>query len=494
MHMDRIKEIFPCSSAPPIAMMGVPFDNVSTAETVKLIKQMVASRRPHYLATANVDFLVQASQDVELRRILFDAHLVLCDGTPLVWASRLLGNPLPERVAGSDLVPLLLQVAEQEGFRPFFLGSTPEVIEKAAERVKKAHPNLEIAGVYSPPFNKLLEMDHDEIRKRILAARPDLLFVGFGCPKQEKWINMHYRSLGVPVSVGVGGTIDFLAGKLNRAPLWMQRTGTEWIYRLAQEPKRLLGRYSRDLYHFSTAMTGQYCRMRTRKRRQPRSTGPIPVRREVEYCFIEMPERLDFETVHHEQRAFEDSITPERPCVIDLQKVAFIDSTGVGLLIRLQKRSRLMGQQLVCLNPSSNARRALQLMRLEDFFIIARDLAAAEKCLREANRSSSVNLVNTETAGLPSLSWRGELTAANADEIWLATADHLNARAMVQRSLAIDLSGLTFIDSTGLGVLIRAKKHGARQGVRVRFTGANGNVLNVVRLSRLEDYLFSEKA
>lgn len=491
--MDRIKEIFPFSSAPPIAIMGVPFDNVSTAETVQLIKQMVASGRSHYLATANVDFLVQASQDVELRRILFDAHLVLCDGTPLVWASRFLGNPLPERVAGSDLVPLILQVAEQEGYRPFFLGSTPDVLEKATQRLKNKHPNLEIAGAYSPPFSKLLEMDHDEIRKRILAARPDLLFVGFGCPKQEKWINMHYRSLGVPVSIGVGATIDFLAGKVNRAPLWMQRTGTEWIYRLVQEPKRLLGRYSRDLYHFSVAMTGQYCRMRSRTRLGPRPQGQIPVRTEVEYCFIEMPERLDFETVHSEQRAFENSITPDRPCLLDLQKIGFIDSTGIGLLIRMQKRSRLMGQQLVCLNPSTNVRRALQLMRLEDFFIIAPDLPQAEKCLREASRTSSVTLMNSETAGLPALSWRGELTAANADEIWLATIDHLNARAMVQRSLRIDLSALTFIDSTGLGVLIRAKKHGARQGVKVRFSGANGNVLNVVRLSRLEDYLFSEQ-
>ena len=490
--MDRIKEIFPISSAPPIAIMGVPFDNVSTAETVQLIRQMVTSRRPHYLATANVDFLVQASHDVELRRILFDAHLVLCDGTPLVWASRMLGNPLPERVAGSDLVPLLLQVAEQEGYRPFFLGSTPDSIEQAAQRIRQNHPKLQIAGLYSPPFNRLLEMDHDEIRKRILSARPDLLFVGFGCPKQEKWINMHYRSLGVPVSVGVGATIDFLAGRVKRAPLWMQRTGTEWIYRLAQEPKRLLGRYSRDLYHFTGAMAGQYWRMRNRKRPSATHRENISVRKEVEYCFLEMPARLDFETVHSQRQTFEDFITPERPCVVDLQRVDFIDSTGVGLLIRMQKRSRLMGQQLVCLNPSSNVRRALQLMRLEDFFITSPDLAGAEKCLREANRTSSVSLVSPAD-GLPTLSWHGELTAANTEEIWLATVDHLNARAMVQRSLTIDLSGLNFIDSTGLGLLIRTKKHGARQGVEVRFSKANHNVLNVVRLSHLEDYLFAQQ-
>src|SRR6185369_15310137 len=132
----------PSSLAPPIAILGVPFDNVSISQTIDLIEQMVASGRPHYLATANVDFLVQASKDVELRRILFDAHLVICDGTPLVWASRLLGNPLPERVAGSDLVPLLIRVAAQRNYRIFFLGGTPESTTLALEKIKVQYPGL----------------------------------------------------------------------------------------------------------------------------------------------------------------------------------------------------------------------------------------------------------------------------------------------------------------------------------------------------------------
>src|SRR5436190_11529860 len=142
------------AATPPIAILGVPFDNVTTAETIDLIQRMVSSRQPHYLVTANVDFLVQAQEDVELRRILFDAHLVLCDGTPLVWASRVLGNPLPERVAGADLVPLLMRVAEEKGFRIFFLGATPESAAQAVENLMARHPRLVIAGHYSPPFNK----------------------------------------------------------------------------------------------------------------------------------------------------------------------------------------------------------------------------------------------------------------------------------------------------------------------------------------------------
>src|SRR3954466_1617279 len=124
------------SATPPIAILGVPFDNVTPSETIDLIQRMVSSRQPHYLVTANVDFLVQAQEDVELRRILFDAHLVLCDGTPLVWASRVLGNPLPERVAGADLVPLLMRVAEEKGYRIFFLGATEESCTQAVKRLK----------------------------------------------------------------------------------------------------------------------------------------------------------------------------------------------------------------------------------------------------------------------------------------------------------------------------------------------------------------------
>jgi len=199
---------------PPIAILGIPFDNITISRALERIAEMVESRRPHYLVTANVDFLVQAQTDIELRRILFDAHLVLCDGTPLVWASRLLGNPLPERVAGADLVPLLIRVAAQRGYRLFLLGATPESAQRAVTNLYRQHPDLIIAGHYSPPFNKLLEMDHDEIKRRITEAAPDLLLISFGCPKQEKWIAMHYRSLGVPVAVGVGATIDFLAGQV----------------------------------------------------------------------------------------------------------------------------------------------------------------------------------------------------------------------------------------------------------------------------------------
>ncbi len=234
-----------------VRLMNVPFDVVTMPQTLDCIGDMIESKRPHYLATANVDFLVQSRHDAELHGILEKAHLVVCDGTPLVWLSKLLGRALPERVAGSDLVPQLLARAEAEGWRVFFLGGEPKVLSKAIANVEARHPGIQIAGAFSPPFAPLDRMDHETICQHVREAKPDLLLVSFGCPKQEKWIARHYEALGVPVCIGVGATIDFLAGAVKRAPRWMQVAGLEWVFRLAQEPRRLLKRYATDFVVFA---------------------------------------------------------------------------------------------------------------------------------------------------------------------------------------------------------------------------------------------------
>jgi len=245
------------------AILGVRFDQVTLAEAVERIDEMVLSAEPHYVVTPNVDFLVQAGRDELLRQILLDAHLVLCDGTPLVWASRWLRNPLPERVAGSDLAPQIIRLAAERNYRLFFLGATPEANAEAVAKVRAQFPSLEISQ-FSPPFRPLAEMDHEEIGRRIRAAQPHILFAAFGCPKGEKWMAMNYRSLGVPVMVSVGATIDFLAGRVKRAPVWMQRGGVEWVFRLGQEPRRLFRRYAADVWPFAWGITAQWWNQRKR--------------------------------------------------------------------------------------------------------------------------------------------------------------------------------------------------------------------------------------
>ncbi|MDB6066686.1 MAG: Anti-sigma-factor antagonist and glycosyl transferase [Pedosphaera sp.] len=475
-------------ASPSIAILGVPFDNVTTAEAVAMIEQMVASRRPHYLVTANVDFLVQARADVELRRILFDAHLVLCDGTPLVWASRLLGNPLPERVAGSDLVPLLIRTAAEKNYRLFFLGGTPESTEQALANLKARYPQLKVVG-YSPPFGKLLEMDHEDIKRRIAEADPDMLFVSFGCPKQEKWIAMHYQSLGIPVAAGVGGTIDFLAGQLKRAPGWMQRTGTEWIFRMLQEPRRLLRRYVKDLWVFGWSILAQWWQMRTRRSNGTRAQVTAPVQSEATWQWVQLPEQLDMAAVRDDVLLMDQILADGRHCLLQLNKVRFIDSTGMGLLIRLQKKIRATGRQLILLDPSPAVKRALALMHLEDFFASAPDFAAAQSIIEVRSREiSEAALTGTAKAAEP-LVWQGEITAVNAEDVWRFTQKQI-VRAAGQ--MKIDLAQVRFIDSTGVGLMIRTKKLAKREGLKLDFTGAQPAVKNVLRLAQLEAFVLGE--
>jgi N-acetylglucosaminyldiphosphoundecaprenol N-acetyl-beta-D-mannosaminyltransferase len=489
---------------PPIAILGVAFDNISIQEAIRTIDRMIASGRPHYAVTANVDFLVQAVGDVELRRILFDAHLALCDGTPVLWASRLLGNPLRERVAGADLTPLLIAEAARKGHRLFFLGATPESVNRAVRRLRDQYPGVIIAGHYSPPFNRLLEMDHDEIKRRILEAKPDLLLVSLGCPKQEKWIAMHYRSLGVPVSIGVGATIDFLAGQVKRAPAWMRRSGTEWLFRLAQEPRRLYRRYAKDLWVFGRAILVQWWQLgagggdRSPARLRPNRSGTTapPLQGEAlngEFQVLQLPGRWDTAAVTSDPGWVDRLVAAGRHCLIEMEAVHFIDSTGLGVLIALQKRLREYGLSLILVKPSAAVQRALEWMGIEDFLNRAPDQAAARAQIEARRRARRDGAPRTTGATRQHTVVEGEITAANAEAAWEQIHSHLNSSgAAAVRE--IDLSAVSFIDSTGLGLLVKARKAARADGRDLRFSGARPAVLNVVRLARLEDFLFGEKA
>ncbi|MBW8863800.1 MAG: WecB/TagA/CpsF family glycosyltransferase [Verrucomicrobia bacterium] len=371
------------ATAPPIAMLGVVFNNLSLPATVARIEKMIAARTPRYIVTANVDFLVQSQRDAELHRALLDAHLVVCDGTPLVWASRLLGNPLPERVAGSDLVPELISVAAKKGYRLFFLGATPGANEQAIANVRKQFPNLDISG-YSPPFRPLSAVDNEEIIARIRAARPDILCVAFGCPKAEKWMVANLNSLGVPVTIGVGGTIDFLAGRLKRAPLWMQRAGIEWLFRLWQEPRRLFRRYVADLWHFGCAMLAQLWYLKLHFGPMTRRKFSCQVISEPTWCRIRMPEQVDATLVRHDRWILEDAC--DCHCLLDLSDATFVDSSGIGLLLQLRKQIQSAGKCLVLIAPSNVLRRALEVMRVKDLFLIAQDAIEARMLIKGQGR------------------------------------------------------------------------------------------------------------
>jgi N-acetylglucosaminyldiphosphoundecaprenol N-acetyl-beta-D-mannosaminyltransferase len=229
-----------------VSVLGVPFNNVSASEALYGIEEMIALGGRHQVATANVDFLANAVEDPSVRRILDDCSLVLADGMPVVWASKLLGTPLRERVTGVDLVPMIADASAKRGYRLYFLGATESVMQRAIAKLKAEHPGVHISGYTCPAVAPLEEMDHEAILRDIEDAAPDILLVALGHPKQERWIHMHRNRLRVPVAIGIGGTLDLLAGELRRAPRWMQRCSLEWLYRTMQEPFRLAPRYLRD--------------------------------------------------------------------------------------------------------------------------------------------------------------------------------------------------------------------------------------------------------
>ena len=471
----------------PIAILGVPFDNVTTAETLGLIGDMIASGQPHYGATANVDFIVQALSDVELRRILFDAHLVLADGMPIVWASKFLGNPLPERVTGSGMIPLLLALAEEKGWRVFFLGGTEQSVATAAEKTRAKHPRLQLVGAYSPPFKPLLEMDHADILRRLHEAKPDILLVAFGCPKQEKWISMNYREAGVPFVVGVGATIDFLAGTFKRAPVWMQKTGTEWIFRMLQEPKRLVRRYGKDLRVFGFAILKQWWQLRNR---EAAAAGlAVNVRLSASGNFIiRAPVRLDATSAQAGRADWLQAVEGGH-VLFDLTDTGFTDSTGIGVLIRLRKRARELGHQFFLVAPQPAVQSALALMKLEEFFSLQPTLASARLALENATRPPVVTSNVREKQF--HITWSGEVTVLNVAELAAFTEASLKPAAPGM-TVVIDLSRVMFVDSTGISLMLRLKKNLARQDLTLKFTDPIASVRNVLRHMRLEEYLLEE--
>ena len=473
------------SRAAATAILGVSFDAVTTNEALNRIEQMIASRRPHYLATANVDFVVQSRRDLELRKILSDADLVLCDGTPLVWASRWLGNPLPERVAGADVVPTLIQRSAEKGHRIFLLGATPEAAQMAVEKLTAKFPGLHVAS-YAPPFKPLLEMDHAEIRRRINAEKPDVLLVAFGCPKQEKWIARYYRELGVPVCIGVGATIDFLAGSIKRAPRWMQRSGTEWLFRLAQEPRRLFKRYAIDLGVFGFGLLRQLWQFRFRGSSHRTDDACSVTLQTNGWQHIALPKHFDREAVERSEPLLKQALAGSRNCLLEARDVEFFDSTGVACLMRLRRELHASHRQLILLSPSRAAREAISFMRLEEFFAIADDIDAAHRLSRALFKEQAHPVIATEP-----LIWQGEITVANAPEVWRATQTELLARR--RDEFVIDLLRVRFLDTSGVEAMQRAREFAAQLGVRLSFLNPNPAVWNVLHHARMETLLVNPK-
>lgn len=230
-----------------IKFMNTDIDNLTMAETLNEIDKLIQKKNCSYVVTPNVDHIVRLEKDEELQKIYKNASLILTDGKPLIWISKWYKTPIKEKISGSDLFPRVCQLAANKNYTMYLLGAAEGVADTAAKNLMKKYPGLNIVGTYSPPFGfEKSKQEMNKIKTQIQDVHPDILIVGLGCPKQEKFMYYHCKELGVPISFGLGASIDFEAGNIKRAPKWMSNHGLEWLYRFSKEPKRLFKRYFVD--------------------------------------------------------------------------------------------------------------------------------------------------------------------------------------------------------------------------------------------------------
>lgn len=218
-----------------VEILGVKVDAVTMAQAVERVINLIGAGKPSMVATANAEMLLNATHDDELKKILNAANLVVPDGAGTVWAARHLGKQMPERVAGFDLVQELMKIAPAHDFKFFLFGASPGIADKAKAKAESLYPGIKVVGTRNGYFKP---DDEPEIISQIKSSRADVLLAALGVPKQEKWLFKYKDELKIPVSIGVGGTFDVMAGVVKRAPLWMQKARLEWLFRAMLQPSR----------------------------------------------------------------------------------------------------------------------------------------------------------------------------------------------------------------------------------------------------------------
>ena len=260
-------------------ILGIHVSAIDMDDATATLMGWIRARTPNYVCITGVHGVMESQRDPALLRIHNAAGLVTPDGMPLVWMAQRLGFGGVRRVYGPDLMRRMSQVSAGKGYRNYYFGGRPGTPERLAAALTRSYPGLQVVGTCSPPFGVVTAEEDEAIVQQIIAARPDIVWVGLSTPKQEKWMAAHIDRLNVPVLVGVGAAFDFLAGDKRQAPLWMQRRGLEWLFRMATEPRRLAGRYIRN----NPAFVWQALRQLMMPNRFPQQHFSDPVFRQMEH-------------------------------------------------------------------------------------------------------------------------------------------------------------------------------------------------------------------
>lgn len=476
-------------------VLGTPIDDLNMDEALERIDHFIEIGREtgktHQIATVNADFVVKAMNDPELRYLLQEIDMATADGMPLVWGSRLLGVSIEDRVAGADMVPALATQAAAKGYSIYFLGAAPGIAAQAADILTEINPGLKVAGVCSPPYSSVLDVDK-QILDDIKAAKPDILLVALGNPKQEKWIGMYGRSLGVPVMIGVGGSLDFITGNTKRAPEWMQQSGLEWLHRLASEPRRLWKRYAVDMFVFSTFFARQWWIMR--QGQQPSTMLPKTELIQIEdKAIINVEGRLTVANIQAFRKLGAKALATTNNLIINLERATFLDSTGVGTLVGLAKQARDAGGDLVLVAVPEQIRGTLNILRLDKFFVTYKHadsaLAAQTETLPMAVQSFVLprnDQPRPETDGKWAIvKGPRRFDAATADEVKKVCSDMLAQTPY----LIVDLSETAFLASAGLATLAHLHKVAIEQNGELRITNCSADVQRVIEMVRFDKVL-----
>jgi N-acetylglucosaminyldiphosphoundecaprenol N-acetyl-beta-D-mannosaminyltransferase len=496
-----------------VIILGIPIDNVTLAEAVERIFAMIEKFRndavPREVATVNVDFIVNTLswqrggiRHPELLDILRRADMVTADGMPVVWMSRLLGCPLKERVTGADMVPALAAAAAERGASLFFLGGNGDVGQRAADQLVRNNPGLRIAGVSSPfvytEGEHLADFEEEDaaIIAEINAAHPDILLIAFGNPKQELWFARNAPRLKVPVSIGIGGTFEFIVGTVSRAPLWVQNAGLEWIYRILMEPRRLWKRYAVGMVKFAlhawpAIRIYQAARGRKAVTSVPvaRGSNTAVQRIEEDVCIITLPVRFDALAVKELTPRIEEAYQTYRHLVLNFEQVQMVDSSGLGFLVRLWRRDLEKKGKLNLIAVNDLVKEFFRFNRVADMFherLFGDQKMAMARIRTERLTDNAPYTLTSLSNGTVVVGLRGRVDAVAMKNF---PFDELLPQLEGHDSI-LDLSCLEFADSSGLVAFHRIQRHVAKHGGESILCAPNEAVLQLLHLTRL-DRLFT---
>ena len=499
-----------------VLILGIPIDNVDFLEAVERIFSLVEAyqrdRQARYVATVNVDFMVNTlawqsenHRHPELLFTLRQADLVTADGMPIIWLSKLLGAPLKERVTGADLVPRLAEEAARRKKSIYFLGGREGIAERAAYRLRKRFSKLIIAGTSSPFVHVAgeelanAEVSDRSIIREINSSGADILLIAFGNPKQEIWFNRNRNKLKVPVTLGIGGTFKFVASTVKRAPVWMQKTGVEWIFRFTQDPKRLWRRYFVGfikIIYLALPVVFSNCRMkwsyRILRRRKSEFVDYLefkPDDRTIR-C-IRLPSVCD-QGISSQINRVVDDLANCPSVVLDFAMVGYIDVITLASFVSMIRGARRLGVAFFLIGVSPSVKNYMIVNRIWEFFSEKMCQSPADLVNRLLESSTSTSLRYSfqiyppipNQPGFIELNLLGQLDGHQLQEI----GTDMLLKQVGDQNCLINLQFCTFIDSTGIGFLVRIRKKLERGGKACCLCNLAENIRQALRVVKLDKF------